>query len=301
MRIHFKHIDIHNFKSFADESFDFDKYVGLNLICGKNRDILNGQNSSNGSGKSNLSSALCFALYGQTPDNIKNGNVYNRFAGTKEMRIVLTFNIDDVEYKISSGFNKHGAPYCEVIQFDDNGAEIDLTKSTLIETRQFIANEILHCDLSIFLRTVLLSSDHTYNFFELSKHDKKVFIEKLFDIQVFGSIYDSIHKDILQLDKTIVAKQNTLMVLNQNKSTYADLIRNFNDNKSKKLSSLEQDIAQLEASQTQLKSTKIETNTNEVEKYEAAIQKLDDMNKKLQDASSELARKSDKIDVSISK
>lgn len=48
MRLTFKRIEIHNFMSFADDTFDFDQHNGLNLICGKNNDI---PGSKNGSGK----------------------------------------------------------------------------------------------------------------------------------------------------------------------------------------------------------------------------------------------------------
>lgn len=74
------------------------------------------------------------------------------------MRVVTWFSVEKTEYKVASGFNKYGAPYCELSQVEGND-EIDLTKSTIAETRKFIETEVLHCDLSIFLRTVLLSSD----------------------------------------------------------------------------------------------------------------------------------------------
>ena len=48
MRIEFKKIEISNFMAFSDEVFEFDKHNGLNLVCGKNNDILG---AKNGSGK----------------------------------------------------------------------------------------------------------------------------------------------------------------------------------------------------------------------------------------------------------
>ena len=61
MRITFKKTEIHIFRCFADEVFELDKHVGLNLICGKNNDI---PGSKNGSGKSSILSALVFSLFG---------------------------------------------------------------------------------------------------------------------------------------------------------------------------------------------------------------------------------------------
>lgn len=155
MRITFKRVEIHNFMSFADEVFDFDAHKGLNLICGKNNDI---PGAKNGCGKTQLCESLCYSLYGQTRNGIKNANIHNKFIPGKEMRVVTWFSVEKTEYKVASGFNKYGAPYCELSQVEGND-EIDLTKSTIAETRKFIETEVLHCDLSIFLRTVLLSSD----------------------------------------------------------------------------------------------------------------------------------------------
>ena len=49
MRIEFKRIELHNFMSFVEESFDFTVCKGMNLVQGKNNDALG---SRNGAGKS---------------------------------------------------------------------------------------------------------------------------------------------------------------------------------------------------------------------------------------------------------
>ena len=59
MRIDIKRIEIHNFMSFGDEVFDFDKQHGMSLVTGKNFDIPNGKN---GAGKSTMLKVLCGAL-----------------------------------------------------------------------------------------------------------------------------------------------------------------------------------------------------------------------------------------------
>jgi exonuclease SbcC len=186
--------------SFADEAFDFPEESGLNLICGKNNDI---PGSKNGAGKSTISNALCYSLFGQTKDNLKNENIHNKYVSGKDVRVVTFFNVDNNDYRIATGFNKSGHPYCELVEIID-GNENNLTKSSLIETRKFLADEILHCDMSIFLRTVLLSSDNNYNFFRLKKSEKKDFIEKIFDISIFGDMYNLIHKDVLSHDKMLL-------------------------------------------------------------------------------------------------
>jgi DNA repair exonuclease SbcCD ATPase subunit len=77
--------------SFESESFDFDSCVGMNLVQGKNNDI---PNSKNGVGKSQLYLSLLYALFGQLQSKIKNENIINRYANSKDMIVALTFDVD---------------------------------------------------------------------------------------------------------------------------------------------------------------------------------------------------------------
>lgn len=297
MRIEFKKVEIHNFMSFADETFDFDKHNGLNLICGKNNDI---QGARNGVGKSQLFESLCFSLYGQTRNNIKNVNIHNKYVPGKETRVATYFSIEKHDYKIASGFNKYGAPYCELTEFVDND-EIDLTKSTIAETRKFLEDEILHCDLSIFLRTILLSSDQNYNFFRLRKSEKKEFIEKLFDISVFGDMYSSIHHDILNSDKEILCLQNKLLVLNKTYNEYKERIEKYNDDNKIKIDSLNNKLQLLSEKHSNLKHMNIKSNSDEVKKYEIVLDKISNAVSELNDKIRQLNNENSKIEIAIHK
>lgn len=272
MRIEFKKIEIYNFKSFENEIFEFNSSKNsLNLVCGKNNDI---PGAKNGSGKSNLFSALIFSLFGQTKENIKNSNISNKYINSKEVRVATYFNVNSHNYKVVSGHNKHGSPYCQLCELNDDGEEVDLTKSTMSETRKFITEEILHCDLSIFLRTVLLSSDQNYNFFRLRKQDKKEFIEKLFDISIFGDMYTEIHKSVLTYDKTIISHQNKLLILNKNDEEYSVRIDNYNKNVNEKINNLKINLNTFITEKELITSKNIKNNNKEAEKYEVALNKL---------------------------
>ncbi len=270
MRIEFKKIEISNFMAFSDEVFEFDKHNGLNLVCGKNNDI---PGAKNGCGKSILFSALCFSLFGQTTNNLKNTNIHNKYVQGKEVRVITYFDIEEHKYKVTSGFNKYGAPYC-LLSDITNETEVDLTKSSIAETRKFLETELLHCDLSIFLRTILLSSDQNYNFFRLKKADKKEFIEKLFDISVFSQMYDVIHKDILNMDKDIIVKQNTLVMLNKQKDEYQQLKDDFLNNSKNKIEQLQSTLITLENKRKELQDSNISLNETEVKKQQQTLDKI---------------------------
>lgn len=272
MRLDFRKLEIHNFMSFDDAVLEFPAQPSLNLICGKNNDI---PGAKNGSGKTRLIDSLVFALFGQTKDGIKNENIHNKYIPGKDLRVVAYFDVEKRSYKVASGFNSSGRPYCELHELVD-GKEEDLSKSSIAETRNYLADEILHCDLSIFLRTMLLSSDNNYNFFRLRKAEKKEFIEKLFDIGVFGDMYASIHKDALRLDKEIVSCQNKLLVYSKNNDNYSAQASAYDSSKAKKLSALEASKNALQKEVDSLSRSRAKCNSEEVSKYEKASELLSD-------------------------
>lgn len=297
MRIDFKRLEIHNFMSYADETFDLDKNVGMNLICGKNLDI---PGSKNGTGKTGLLNSICFALFGQTRNPIKNEHIRNKYIKSKEVRVVLYFDIADVKYKVASGFNKYGGAYCTLHNVTTE-QEVDLTKSSILETRKFLEKEILHCDMSIFLRTMILSSDQNYNFFRLRKGEKKQFIEKLFDISVFGDMYNRIHYDINQTDKQIVSHQNRVLVLNKQHDEYEKLIAEYNTATQKQIEKLESFQEEYQNQLATIRNTKVKSNEEEVKKYEEVAEKVSNKIAELNNASLKLDKAIQKLDVKIHK
>lgn len=147
---------------------------------------------------------MLYALFGQLQNKIKNENLVNKYTGSKDMDVALALVVDGEKYKIRRGLAKGKNSYLELFKVNDN-SEVDITKSTILETQEFIEKELIHCDVSIFLRIILLTADQTYNFYMLKKADKKDFIEKLFDISVFEDMYRAIHKDSLALEKEAIA------------------------------------------------------------------------------------------------
>lgn len=277
MKIIFKNIQIHSFMAFEDEVFDFSKNYGMTLIQGKNNDI---PNEVNGSGKSTIFQSLTYVLFGQIQSGIKHQNIVNRHAKDKDMRLVLDFSVDDVDYRIARGLNKGKNSYLNLYKID--GDEVDITLSTIAETQDFIETQILHCDMSMFLRTILLTADNTYNFYTLKKADKKEFVEKLFDISIFGDMYNSIHKDLLALDKNIFSHQNQLIVLNKNAEMYESKKILFENEKNKQMSLLNESISTYQtmydnesANDVNVNSAAVQKITDAMEKIEAAQQKND--------------------------
>ena len=276
MRIDFKKIEIRNFMSFAEESFDIASCKGMNLVQGKNNDI---PGSTNGAGKSTMFSALLYVLFGQLQstgqlkEKTKNEHLVNKYVSDKGMDLVLTFTVDGEDYKIRRGLAKGKSSYLELLRIED-GKEVDMTKSTIAETQDFIEKDIIHCDMAIFLRTMLLTADQTYNFYMLKKSDKKEFVEKLFDIGVFEDMFKLIHKDVLSLEKDSLASQSRAMTLNKNNEDYETRMKNYEDSRKVKLKVISESIEKLEKNLEDAKNIEVKSNALVVEKLENAIEKL---------------------------
>jgi DNA repair exonuclease SbcCD ATPase subunit len=287
MRLLFEKIEIHNFMSFSDEIFVFDDYDGMIRIKGKNHDI---PNQLNGSGKSNLSNALVYGLFGELPFKLKNENVSNRYIQDKNTFVSIYFKSDNVGYKITSGLRGRQA-YCELFQLNDDKYE-NITRSTIAETRKFIENEILQCDINLFMRTIYLNSDETYNFYKLKQVDRKEFIDKLFDISIFGDIFNLIHKDKLKMDREIAIIQNRLMILNNSSDDYKHKSENFIEDKNNKIENLKCKIKECKNIYTSSKQNVTETNTE-------LIQKCRDKIRKIEDIINDISNKKQKINLNI--
>ena len=96
MLIKFKHLIIENFLSFGYAELDLND-KGYTSINGINNCTIDNA-ASNGAGKSTIFSAICYALTGETVQGIKSNltNIYT----TGGMKVELTFNVDNIEYKI---------------------------------------------------------------------------------------------------------------------------------------------------------------------------------------------------------
>jgi DNA repair exonuclease SbcCD ATPase subunit len=175
MNLKIEKLKIKNFMSFKEDVFDFGEYRGLTLVCGKNMDV---PASRNAVGKSSLFSALLYVLFGELQYQIKNQNLRNRYSTEKLMSVELEFHADaDRRFRLIRGL-KGNSSFIDLKEIDEAGNIVhDLNRSSIMETDKFIQREIIHCDISIFLRTIILSSDQNYNFFKLTPAAKRDFIE----------------------------------------------------------------------------------------------------------------------------
>lgn len=271
MRLVFEKVVIHNFMSFKDQEFDLSKQSGLTLVCGKNLDV---KNSKNGVGKSSLFSAILYSLFGELQYVIKNENLRNKYVDDKEMWVELFFSANSKRYSVKRSLKgkQTSIEFNEINSYGD--IVLNLNRSSISETDAYIQREIINCDISVFLRTIFLSSEQNYNFFKLTPSAKRDFIEKIFNISIFGEMYTLIHRDLLKTDKDIVARQNKLIILNKNEEQYSDLREKFDSDTREKVETIKSDIENLVIRESELLNNSVsDVDTEKLSTIESTIEK----------------------------
>ncbi len=204
-------INIHNFKSFADQSFDFSARHGISTIIGVNNDI---PGAANAAGKSSLFSALFFVLFGKDGVKTKNKFLKNRYVDSNEFYVQLYLTIDGKHFKIDRG-SIGAASYLRLFDVDNNGNENEITKASILETECFLKHMLSNLTADIFLKTVLLSPALGQNFFMLSSKEKAEFLNLLSGTNRIYSINEMVNKDINNLNTSIKILDNNLMALSK--------------------------------------------------------------------------------------
>jgi DNA repair exonuclease SbcCD ATPase subunit len=218
--------------------FDFSKHNGLNYIYGTNLDI-NG--TTNGVGKSTIFvDAILFALYGKTLKNTNNAYIANRvLLGKKiETNVTLNFTVAGRNYEGISTIRPGGSTV-KFRLFEDG---IEITKSTISKTREFLKKEILKCSFGLFVNSVILSASNSYNFFGMKKSEKREYIENIFKITCFGEMLKAIRADMNSLSRHILLEQQQQRQLKENLEQYKNKFDSFKKDKLEKIKTLKEKI-----------------------------------------------------------
>jgi len=110
-----------------------------------------------------------------------------------------------------------------------------------------------------------------------------------------------LHREVLDSDKIILSKQNKLIVLNNNASTYKERLDKFDLDKQNKIKLLSENMKKLIDEQNELKNSNVKINSEEVEKYSNAIDKLTEQIDKINVQINDLTKSNNKIDVALHK
>ena len=165
-------IEIKNFTSYGNhpQKIEFSEDGLLHLLT-----------APNGSGKSSLSNAIVFAIYGKV-EGFKLGDLPNRINGELLVKIELTCGSKDVV--IERGI----AP--NVFNLWVNGIEYDRAGKSNVQ--DYIENELIGIPFHVFKNIIILSVNDFKSFITMNSSDKKKIIDKIFGFSIINEMFQKV-------------------------------------------------------------------------------------------------------------
>lgn len=209
----------------VSQAINFDK-ESLTLVLGINVD-LGGEDGGNrnGTGKTTISNALSYALYGQALTSIKKENLINKING-KNMLVTVEFEKNGTNYRIERGRKPN------ILKLYVNNQEIkstqdeDESQGDSRETQKAIET-LLEMSHTMFKHFVALNT-YTEPFLSLKSSDQRELIEQLLGITLLSEKAETLKAQIKDTKDLIQQEQFKI-----------ESIKLANENVQKSISSLE--------------------------------------------------------------
>lgn len=184
MKLDLDRITIKNFASITNKIvFDITKMDhGLHFIRGRNR--VQKRLGSNGVGKSTLFGATCWALYGRTPEGLRNPDIEPWYSDSKRSLVVLRVRLDGSPHKILRSTHPN------LLTFD--GKDV---------SQEFI-DKRLSMNFMTFTNSVLAGQGRPL-FLDLSPSDKLSLFSEVLDLERWKVRSKQASEQVAELDEEI--------------------------------------------------------------------------------------------------
>ena len=169
MTIVFNKLFLHNFGSYGDAELRLAN-KGFCLVSGENR-YKKDKSLSNGSGKTNLWSAICYALTGETINGLRS-NLKNINIEEDSCYVTLDFDVDGANYMLTRTHRPKSA-----LKLIKDG--VDISGKTFTESEKILADTLPSLTKDLIASTILLGQALPNKFSAFSPSGRKELLEKL--------------------------------------------------------------------------------------------------------------------------
>ena len=169
MNLNFSKVRLHNFFSYSDAELTLSD-MGYSIVSGKNRNISDNA-LSNGSGKSSIFNAICFALTGETAQGLSN-NIENIYTDPTDCWVEVELRVDNDEFIIK----RFKAPRPDLKIFI-NGE--DRSGKGVRESQQLLDGYIPDLTSQLIGSIIILGQGLPYRFTYNTPSARKALLEKL--------------------------------------------------------------------------------------------------------------------------
>jgi len=162
---------------------------------------------TNGSGKSTMLDALCFALFGKPFRNVNKPNLLNSING-KDCVVEVEFDIGSKEYKIVRGIKPN------IFEIYQDGVLINQDASVR-DYQDYLERFVVKLNYKSFTQIVILGSASFTPFMQLSASDRRAIIEDLLDIQIFSTMNGLVRERLSINKENMIVKKSDIELLEQ--------------------------------------------------------------------------------------
>lgn len=173
---------------------------------------------ANGSGKSTMLDAICFALFGKAYRNIKKDQLINT-VNAKGMEVEIEFTANEVPMKVVRGIKPNK------FQIFRNGVEIP--HDAAIKDYQSKLEGIVGLNYRSFVQIVILGSARYQSFMDITTMERRALIEEILDITVFSKMNDVLKVKQQDLELSIKDNEYQRDIINTKISAQKGLIDNI--------------------------------------------------------------------------
>ena len=236
----------------------------------------------NGSGKSTILDALCFALFNKPYRIIKKDQMINTINNADSM-VEVYFSIGPKSYKVRRGIKP------SVFEIYQDGELINQNASG-VDYQKYLEQNILKLNYRSFCQVVILGSSSYEPFMKMRASYRRDVIEEILDIKVFASMNLLLRSKQQELTKDITTLRHSVDLIenkvNLQEQHYNDLSKRDTDQISLKQKDIEKaqndkrdymfriESLNKEITQNQLQiadKTKVSTKMTQLQKLEAKI------------------------------
>jgi len=277
-----KNITVKNFMSVGNQTqaVDFDKNH-LTLVLGENLDLGGDDSGSrNGTGKTTIVNALCYALYGEALTKIKKENLINKTNG-KNMVVTVEFDNNGRSYKIERGRKPNFLKfYIDHVEQKTGDNADDEAQGDSRETQKSIET-LLGMSQTMFKHLVALNT-YTEPFLSMRANDQREVIEQLLGITLLSEKAELLKLQVKDIKDQIQAETFKIESIRSSNEKVQQSIDSLITKSKAWETKREQDIAGFEKAIRELRSVDIEaeiTKHTQLKEYDEKSAKVKSLNK----------------------
>ena len=152
----------------------------------------------NGSGKSTVLDAICYAVFNRPYRNVSKTQLINS-VNDKGCEVELKFTVNNVPYRVVRGMKPH------IFEIYKNGELI--TQDAAQKDYQNKLEDLIGLNFRSFTQIVILGSARYQSFMDLNTHERRQLIEEILDITIFTRMNDILKTKISDLGISIKDKE----------------------------------------------------------------------------------------------